>query len=67
MMLRIQIAKFEFRQYQLKAVSPNLMLAKVTRYTVIFMDGNFCDCQVNHENKRKLASHKNCLPVRKLW
>ena len=30
----IQIAKFKFRQYQLRAVSPNLMLARFTRYTV---------------------------------
>ena len=34
MMLSIQIAKFKFRQYQLRAISPNLMLAKVTHYTV---------------------------------
>ena len=31
MTLSIQIAKFKFRQYQLTA---NLMLAKITRYTV---------------------------------
>ena len=40
MTLSIQIAKFKFRQYQLRAVSPNLMLAKVTRYTVHFHHGN---------------------------
>ena len=34
MELSIQIAKFKFHQYELRAVSPNLMLAKVTRYTV---------------------------------
>ena len=35
MMLSIQIAKFKFRQYQLRATLPNnLMLAKVTHYTV---------------------------------
>ena len=33
-MLSIQIAKVIFRQYQLKPVLPNLMLAKITRYTV---------------------------------
>ena len=35
MMLSIQIAKFKFHQYQVRAVLPNLMLAKVTRYTVV--------------------------------
>ena len=30
----LQIAKFKFRQYLLRSVSPNLMLAKVSRYTV---------------------------------
>ena len=34
MALRIQIAKFKFRQYQLRVNLPNLMLAKVTHYTV---------------------------------
>ena len=34
MTLSMQMAKFKFRQYQLRAVSPNLMLAKITRYTV---------------------------------
>ena len=35
MTVSIQIAKFKFQQYQLKAVSSNLMLAKVTCYTVV--------------------------------
>ena len=34
MMLSIQIAKFKFHQYQLRAVSPNLMLTIITHYTV---------------------------------
>ena len=34
MAVSIQIAKFKFFQYQWRAISPNLMLAKVTRYTV---------------------------------
>ena len=34
MALRIQIAKFKFRQYLLRTNSPNLMLAKFSRYTV---------------------------------
>ena len=34
MMLSIQIAKFKFCQYQLRAISPNLMLAKITCFTV---------------------------------
>ena len=34
MALRIQIAKIEFHQYLLRANSPNLMLAKFSRYTV---------------------------------
>ena len=37
MMLSIQIAKFKFCQYQLRAVSPNLMLTKMIRYTVCTM------------------------------
>ena len=32
MALGIQIAKFKFRQYLLRANSPNLMLAKLSRY-----------------------------------
>ena len=35
MALSIQITKFKIRQYQLAAVSPNLMLAKVSCYTVL--------------------------------
>ena len=35
MMLSIQIAKFKFCQYQLRAVSPSSMLAKVIRYAVV--------------------------------
>ena len=34
MVLSIQIAKFKFHQYELRAVSPNLMLTNVTRYTI---------------------------------
>ena len=34
MTLSIQIAKFKCRQYQLRAVSPNLMFTKITCYTV---------------------------------
>ena len=33
-MHNIQIAKFKIRQYHLGAVSPNLMLAKVSCYMV---------------------------------
>ena len=32
MTLIIQIAKFKFYQYQMRAISPNLKLVKVTRY-----------------------------------
>ena len=34
MVLRIQMAKFKPRQYLLRANSPNLMLVKLSRYTV---------------------------------
>ena len=34
MTLSIQITKFKSHQYRMRAVSPNLMLAKVTCYTV---------------------------------
>ena len=34
MAVSIQIAKFKLRQYEWRAISPNLMLAKVSRYTV---------------------------------
>ena len=37
MAVSIQIAKFKLRQYQWRAISPHLMLAKVTRYTVIWI------------------------------
>ena len=37
MVLSIQIAKFKIRQYQLRAFPPNLMLAKVTHYTVFLV------------------------------
>ena len=33
----IQITKLKIRQYHLGAVSPNLMLAKLSRYTVIII------------------------------
>ena len=35
MTLRNQVAKFKFRQYHLRAVSPNLMLTKITHYNII--------------------------------
>ena len=41
MMHGIQIAKLKLCQYHLRAVSPNVMLAKVTRYTVVRMHFNF--------------------------
>ena len=34
MMLIIQIAKFKSHQYQMRPVLPNLMHAKITRYTI---------------------------------
>ena len=37
MTLCILIAKFKFHQYERRAVSPNLMLAKITRYTVLYV------------------------------
>ena len=36
MALRIQIAKFKIHQYLLRANSPNLMLAKFSRYTASY-------------------------------
>ena len=33
--LSIQIAKFKIQQYQLRAILPNLILAKITRYTAL--------------------------------
>ena len=35
MTLSIQIAKFKFCQHQVRAVSPNLMLSKVTCFAVV--------------------------------
>ena len=35
MVLRIQITKLKIHQYLLKANSPNLMLAKFSRYTAV--------------------------------
>ena len=39
MALRIQIAKFKFCQYLLRANLPNLMLAKLSCYTVLTFQG----------------------------
>ena len=39
MTLSIQIAKFKFHRYQMRAISPNLMLTKVTHYTIHYSDG----------------------------
>ena len=39
MMLSNQITKFEFHQYQMRTISPNLMLTKVTLYTVFDKNG----------------------------
>ena len=36
MVLSIQITKFKYYQYQMRAVMSNLMLAKVTHYTVLY-------------------------------
>ena len=36
MVLRFQIAKFKFGQYLLRVNLPNLMLAKLSHYTVVF-------------------------------
>ena len=35
MTLYIKIAKFKFCQYQVRAISPNLMLTKITRYYTV--------------------------------
>ena len=35
MAVRIEVAKFKCCQYQRRAISTNLVLAKVTRYTVV--------------------------------
>ena len=59
MVLRIQIAKLKFRQYQLRANSPNLMLAKVSRYTVCILGTvNGCD----YDGKLKYAHCDVCRP-----
>ena len=59
MALRDQIAKFKVRQYQLRALSPNLMLTKVSRYTVyciaekfssrLNLTVHFCNCQISQK------------------
>ena len=38
MMLRIQIAKLKARQYLLRANLPNLMLTKISHYTIANQD-----------------------------
>ena len=42
MMLSIQITKFKFCQYKLRAYSPNLMLAKIIRYIQYISYGKCC-------------------------
>ena len=46
MMLSIQVTKFKFPQYQPRAISPNLMLTKVTSYMVIF-NGHYFGAHIN--------------------
>ena len=41
-MLSIKIAKFKFHQYQMRAISPNLMYTKFTSYTALY-----CVCTVH--------------------
>ena len=43
MTLSIQITKFEFHQYEMRAVLPNLMLTKVTRYTCTLASHVLCN------------------------
>ena len=62
MALRIQIAKFKFRQCLLRANSPNLVLAKLSRYTVDIVHHNyliawFNDCSESHTIIRTSAVH----------
>jgi hypothetical protein len=47
MAVSVLIAKFKLRQYQKGAISPNLMLTKVTRYIILYgisqaVDGYTC-------------------------
>ena len=48
MRLSIQIAKFKFRQYQMRAILPILMFTKVIRYTVHLELG--CDYDIYIES-----------------
>ena len=44
MVVIIQIAEFKLHQYQWRAISPNLMLAKTTHYNNNMVHGNMYVC-----------------------
>ena len=50
MILSVQIARFKSHQYQHRAISPNLMLSKVTHYTVysIALTSGLSVCTASH-------------------
>ena len=51
MMLSIQIAKFKFLHYQMRAVMPNLMFAKVTSSTVVYDSMTLTYTELGHAVK----------------
>ena len=60
MVLRIQIIKFKFHQYLLRANLPNLMLAKLSHYTVFLKScGYILLGQANYIHSLASASLSN--------
>ena len=53
MTLSIQITKFKFRQYQLRTISSNLMLVKLTCHTVVYKHVHVCE-SINYECRKIL-------------
>ena len=58
MPMALNIAKFKFHQYQLRAISPKLMLAKITHYMVIHVFFVFFYFHGSHE-QQKLYNNEN--------
>ena len=58
MPMALNIAKFKFHQYQLRAISPKLMLAKITHYMVIHVFFFFFFIFMAHMNNKSYITMK---------
>ena len=65
--ISIQIAKLKFHQYQIRAVSPNLTLTKVTHYTVCGLQTSFALYTVNSNSTHSTEKETTGGGPRRLW